>query len=109
MWTTYAAKLAGKSGNQPSRSPLATDLPANRQADETRIEQGRKGKADKAKGSPSPPAAGGEGRGEEGRFCSDFPSPQPSPHSFLAGRGRRVTVAACLSSRPVPLASCPCL
>ena len=30
--------------------------------------------ADKANRSPSPPAAGGEGRGEEGYSCSSFPS-----------------------------------
>src|SRR5713101_2874136 len=71
--------------------------------DETRMKHGSIGKAYKAKASPSPPAAGGEGRGEEGCFCSDFPSPQPSPRSFLAGRGRRVTVAACLNSTPVVL------
>jgi hypothetical protein len=62
--------------------------------------------ADKVQGSPSPPAAGGEGRGEEGHFCSTFPSPQPSPRSFLAGRGRSITLAASLNStaaHPIPL------
>src|SRR6266567_9225892 len=29
------------------------------------------------------------GRGRGGAFCSGFPSPPSSPHSFLAGRGRR--------------------
>src|SRR5713101_783162 len=58
--------------------------------------------ADKAQGSPSPPAAGGEGRGEEGHFRLGFPSPQPSPRSFLAGRGRRFTLAASLNSMAVP-------
>jgi hypothetical protein len=57
--------------------------------------------ADKAQGSPSPPAAGGEGRGEEGHFCSTF----PSPRSFLAGRGRRFALAASPNSMAVP--SCP--
>jgi len=41
-----------------------------------------------AKSSPSPPSDGGEGWGEEARF-SDSPSPRSSPHSFLAGRGRK--------------------
>lgn len=35
----------------------------------------------------SPPPNGGEGRGEEGRF-EGFPSPQSSPHTFVAERGR---------------------
>ena len=38
--------------------------------------------------TPSPPAAGGEGWGEEGIFIRRFPSPRPSPRSFVAGRGR---------------------
>src|ERR1051325_4799171 len=45
--------------------------------------------------SPSPPAEGGEGRGEEGFSASGgaavsavgCPSPQPSPPSSLTGRG----------------------
>ena len=41
-----------------------------------------------AKFSPSLPSDGGEGRGEEARFYSEFPSPRSSPHSFLMGRGR---------------------
>src|SRR5262249_44112522 len=51
--------------------------------------------------SPSPPSHGGEGRGEEAlrqaqgmaqsSQKSDFPSPRPSPHSFLAGGGRRMS------------------
>ena len=53
--------------------------------------------ADKARGSPSPPAAGGEGRGEEGHFRLGF----PSPRSFLAGRGRRFTLAESLNSMAV--------
>ena len=36
---------------------------------------------------PSPPSDGGEGRGEEGRYVLEFPSPRSSPHSFLMGRG----------------------
>src|SRR6266568_786672 len=48
---------------------------------------------EKAKSSPSPPAAGGEGRGEEGHFCSNFPSLQPSPARPSRG-GRRFTLAA---------------
>jgi len=40
-----------------------------------------------AMSSPSPPWNGGEGRGEEARFCSEFPAPRP-PHLFLMGRGR---------------------
>src|SRR5947209_2283087 len=34
---------------------------------------------------------GGEGRGEEANFI-ECPSPRPSPHSFLAGRGRKFLV-----------------
>ena len=41
-----------------------------------------------AKTPPSPPSDVGEGRGEEVRLL-DGPSPRSSPHSFLAGRGRR--------------------
>ena len=37
--------------------------------------------------TPSLPAAGGEGWGEEGLTIKSSPSPRPSPHSFLAGRG----------------------
>ena len=37
--------------------------------------------------TPSLPAAGGEGWGEEGLTIQSSPSPRPSPHSFLAGRG----------------------
>src|SRR5436309_15792209 len=48
--------------------------------------------------SPSPPAEGGEGWGEEGRLACrcvgvsavGCPSPQPSPRSFLTGRGSPV-------------------
>jgi hypothetical protein len=32
---------------------------------------------------------GGEGRGEEARLLN-CPSPQPSPRSFLTGRGRKI-------------------
>src|SRR5213594_1810795 len=51
---------------------------------------------------PLLPTKGGEGRGEEGRFLFGFPSPQPSPHSFLAGRGRRPEAAMPLNSMAVP-------
>ncbi|HEY2951387.1 MAG TPA: hypothetical protein VGK40_02325 [Verrucomicrobiae bacterium] len=37
--------------------------------------------------SPSPPAEGGEGRGEEGSFLIDVLSPRPSPYSCVVGRG----------------------
>ncbi|HEY2951946.1 MAG TPA: DEAD/DEAH box helicase, partial [Verrucomicrobiae bacterium] len=48
--------------------------------------------------SPSPPAEGGEGWGEEGPLAcqsagasaGNLPSPQPSPRSFLTGRGRAI-------------------
>ena len=43
---------------------------------------------DGARTTPSTPSDGGEGRGEEERF-SENPSPRSSPHSFLAGRGRK--------------------
>jgi hypothetical protein len=42
---------------------------------------------EEALSSPSPPAEGGEGRGEEGRVLIDIPSPRPSPHSSVVGRG----------------------
>src|SRR5205809_4161819 len=37
--------------------------------------------------------------GEEARFCSGFPSPRSSPHSFLAGRGRRTLSFETVSPR----------
>ena len=38
--------------------------------------------------APSPPDAGRRrGLGRGGAFFEEFPSPWPSPHSFLAGRG----------------------
>src|SRR5713226_1996879 len=61
----------------PGESPGGTGqwpvLPKNERpdtllaTDQTRIKHGGIGMADKAKASPSPPAAGGEGRGEAGR------------------------------------------
>ena len=65
--------------------------------------------------SPSPPAVGGEGRGEEGRFSSVLPSPRPAPHSFLAGRGSQPARDATLISttaqpmRPLILEKLPLL
>ena len=50
---------------------------------------------DEVNGSPSPPAAGGEGRGEEGHFCFISPLPNPPPSS-LAGREK---VHCCRSAR----------
>ena len=41
---------------------------------------------------------GGEGWGEEVNFI-ECPSPRPSPHSFLAGRGRRFLVVASRCAR----------
>src|SRR5882762_2770575 len=40
-----------------------------------------------------------EGRGEEACFCSGFPSPRSSPHSFLAGRGRKAPSFETVSAR----------
>ena len=37
--------------------------------------------------TPSLPSEGGEGRGEEAPISLSNPSPQPSPRSFVAGRG----------------------
>jgi len=54
--------------------------------------------------SPSPPAAGGEGRGEEGRFPWFLPSPRPSPHTCLAGRGSQPARAHSLVSKAVETA-----
>jgi hypothetical protein len=49
--------------------------------------------------SPSPPAEGGEGRGEEGRVLIDIPSPRPSPHSSVVGKRELVAlvVSGCAS------------
>src|SRR5207248_1164428 len=46
--------------------------------------------------SPSPPQRR-RGRGRGGHYVIECPSPQPSPHSFLAGRGRKflVVVSRC--------------
>ena len=53
-----------------------------------------------AKFSPSLPSDGGESRGEEVCFHSEFPSPRSSPHSFLAGRGRRSLSYETVSAAP---------
>src|SRR5881396_3257298 len=50
---------------------------------------------------PSPPHKGRRGSGRGGPFLFGFPSPQPSPHSFLAGRGRRPEEAMPLNSTAV--------
>jgi hypothetical protein len=58
--------------------------------------------------SPSPPAEGGEGWGEEGRFgdgsavgsALGCPSPRPSPRSFLTGRGSAVRALNTSSAQP---------
>ena len=52
----------------------------------TRATLGLNGK----KSSPSPPAVGGEGRGEEEHFFGS-PSLRLSPHSFLAERESRTS------------------
>src|SRR5437867_2758771 len=68
------------------------------------VEVGRRGRPAIAprRSTPSPLAEGGEGRGEEGLPAYERtgllaglgPSPQPSPRSFLTGRGRRTSARA---------------
>src|SRR5713101_2228590 len=71
---------AMRSGDSQMLSPLETNLDrGNGSPLRPTVVELRENTADKAQGSPSPPAAGGEGRGEEGHYRSGFPSPQPSP------------------------------
>src|SRR5205809_6473648 len=56
-----------------------------------------------ARNSPSPPHKGRRGSGRGGPFLFGF----PSPHSFLAGRGRRPEAAMPLNSTAVPLIPLP--
>src|SRR5216117_2380967 len=62
---------------------------------------------DAARNSPSPPHKGRRGSGRGGPFSLGFPSPRPSPHSFLAGRGRRPEATRPLNSMAVPLIPLP--
>src|SRR6266536_2548082 len=47
------------------------------------------------------PHKGRRGAGRGGPFLFGFPSPRPSPHSFLAGRGRRSEATMPLNSMAV--------
>src|SRR6266568_6855027 len=65
-------------GPPGKRPPAAGRFAARRPARRAAIAL-RNGTADTTKSSPSPPAAGGEGRGEEGNFARIAPLPSPLP------------------------------